>query len=225
MTIGIVLLVVSAFLFLLMMTVVLPKLFLKVRYSITEPEDIGIKRCFYNGKRCVIYEGGKGISKYIEKYLLVEGKKCKVLRCKLARKISYMDYDIVVFDRYNNVKEVVNVKENLVKGGYTRRVELPEETAYVRMVIRAADDTVIKTKPVAYIPKGKVTFYAFLAICLTAAETFVLKVSCAYAFGGVFRETFARSTNGFFATVVLALITGLIALITVTISIRYFSKR
>lgn len=232
MAIGYVLLVCSVILFLLVMLVALPKTLLKVRYSIKEPDDIGIKRCFYNGKRCIIYEGGKDISKYIEKYLLVEGKNCKVLRCKIARKISYLNYDIALFNRYDEIFDVINVKENLVKGGYTRRVELPEETSYIKIVIREVDDLVIKGKPIAYIPAGKILLYAFLASVITTVEIFVLKISFAYAFGGVFREVFINSTKSTLLTLAtlplvvgIVIVIGIAALISVSSGVRRYRKR
>ena len=225
MAIGYVLLISSVVLFLLVMVIALPKALLKVKYSIKEPDDVGVKRCFYNGKRCVVYEGGKEISRYIEKYLLVEGKSCKVLRCKVARKIAYLNYDIVIFNRYDQIIDVVNVKENLVKGGYTRRVELSDETAYVRLVIREVDDTIIKRKSIAYIPAGNVMLYGFLASVLTVIEIFVLKIACAYAFGGVFREVFIRSTNGTLITLLIAFIIGIVALISVAFGVKKYRKR
>ena len=225
MAIGYVLLISSVILFLFVMIVALPKALLKIKYRVKDPDDIGIKRCFYNGKRCVIYEGGHEISKYIEKYLLVEGKNCKILRCKIARKISYLNYDIVIFNRYDEVIDVVNVKENLVKGGYTRRVELSEETSYVKIVIREADDLIIKRKPIAYIPFGNAILYGFLASVLTIVEIFVLKISCAYAFGGVFREVFIRSAKGTLITLFIATIIGISALISVAFSVIKYRKR
>ena len=113
MAIGYVLLFSSVILFLIVMIIALPKALLKVKYSIKEPDDIGIKRCFYNGKRCVVYEGGKDISKYIEKYLLVEGKRCKVLRCKIARKISYLNYDIVRLKLLQNISCLVALQKEV----------------------------------------------------------------------------------------------------------------
>ena len=225
MAIGYVLLISSVILFLFVMIVALPKALLKVKYSVNEPDDIGIKRCFYNGKRCVVYEGGRDISKYIEKYLLVEGKECKVLRCKVAQKIAYLNYDVIVFNRYDEVIDVVNVKENLVKGGYTRRVELPNETSYVRIIIREVDDLVIKRKPIAYIPAGKVALYGFLASIITVIEIFVLKIACAYAFGGVFREVFIRSTDGTLITLFIAFIIGITALISVAFGVQRYRRR
>ena len=44
----------------------------------------------------------------------MDGEDCKVLRCKMARPVSYLDYDVMVFDKSGNVMKIVNVKENLV---------------------------------------------------------------------------------------------------------------
>lgn len=228
MELGIILLVASMAAFLVLLILILPKLLLRVKFTVTEPADRGIKRCFYNGKRCVVYESGKQINKYIKNYLLLEGDNCKILRCKTSNKVKYLDYDVVIFDRYDKVRGVINVKEKMVNGSFTRRVELPEETSYVRIVLRKVNDFIFKQKkkkPIAYIPKGKIALYTLCAAAITAFEVFVLKVSCAYAFGGVFRESFIRSGYGIGIGIFLAIVTGIIAVVTVTVSIKRYGKR
>lgn len=228
MELGIVLLVTSMALFVALLTVILPKLFLKVKFRVKEPTDRGIKRYIYNGKRCVVYETGNQINKYIKNYLLLEGDNCKILRCKTANRIVYLDYDVVVFDRYDKVVGVINVKENMVSGNFTRRVELPEETSYVRIILRKANNISLKKKkekPIAYISKGKIFLYSLAAMVVTVLEVFALKVACAYAFGEVFRESFVRSGYGIIMGFILAIATGIIATITVSASIKRYGKR
>lgn len=225
MTEGIIILVASIILFLVLMTLILPKMFLKVHYSVGEAEDRGIKRCKYKGKRCVIYEAGPSISKYINQYLLIEGENCKILRCKTSYSIKYLEYDVVVFDRYNEVNKIINVKESLIGGDYTRRVELPLETAYVKIIPRAVDGEVFKKQRLAFIPKEKITLYTIFSIVVTVLEAFALKVGCAYAFGGVFRESFVRSSAGTGASIFLAIATGIVGMIIVICSIKHYSKR
>ena len=228
MELGIILLVGSMAAFLALITIVLPKLFLGVKFTVNEPSDRGIKRCLYNGKRCIVYETGKQINKYIKNYLLLEGDGCKILRCKTANRIEYLDYDVVVFDRYDKVKGIINVKEKMVGTNFTRRVELPDETAYVRILLRRVNEIPFKQKkkkPIAYIPKGKILLYTLCAMAATAFEVFVLKVACSYAFGGVFRESFVRTGYGIFMGAFLAIITGIIAIVTVSVSMKRYGKR
>lgn len=225
---GIILLVTSMVAFVALLTVILPKLLLKVKYRVGEPCDRGIRRYIYNGKRCIVYETGNQINKYIKNYLLLDNGDSKILRCKTAGKVEYLDFDIVVFDRYDKVSTVINVKENMVSGNFTRRVELPAETSYIRIILNKVNDLSLKPKrkkAIAYIPKGKVFLYALLAMASTCLEVFALKVSCAYAFGGVFRESFVRSGYGMFLGFFLAFLTGVIAIITVSVSIRRYGKR
>lgn len=225
MTAGIVMLAVSVVLFSALMTVILPKMILKVRYSVGKIEDRGLKKYIYKGKNCIVYECGKGVSNHIKQYLLIDDGDKKILRCKTAHLINYLNYDIVVFDKYDKVRKIINVKEFLENGDFTKRVELPSYTSYVKLVIRQVDNRFLGKKRLADIPKGRILLYALCAILTTALEGFMIKVSCAYTFGGVFRENFIRTTDGLILGSLIAALIGIISIIIVACNVRVYSKR
>ena len=54
--------------------------------------------------------------------------------------------------------------------------------------------------------------FVFFSLLLTAVEAFVIKVGCAFAFGGVFREDFVASLEGTLWGCGAALILALVGL-------------
>ena len=179
----------------------------------------------FENKRCILYEGGREINKYIKQYVLMEDTGCKVLRCKTARPTNYINYDVVSFNRYGKVIKVITVEEKLVHCDYTRRVELPEETSYIKIILKEVNDETFKTEPLWFIPKNKIKWYVILSTVLSLFEIYVLKLCCAYAFGGVFREDFARSSNGAIAIILLSIAMGIITFVTVKRSINQHKNK
>ncbi len=223
--VGIMLLVASVLLFVILMTVVLPRMVLKASCKIKDPQGRGTRRVIYKGQRCVVYEASNKIHKYIKQYLLLKEPEGKILKCKTSGEYSYLDYDVVVFNRYNEVIKVINVKENIPEGDFTRKTPLPDDTSYVNIVVRRADNKVVSTEPIMSVSGKRVLLYSLFALLLTLAEMFVLKVSCAYAFGGVFRESFIRSIDGAIAGSVLAILIGIASMIIVFATVSSRSKR
>ena len=206
MTWGIILLLFSVVAFSVLLMIALQRAILKLNYTINEPNDRGVKRYIFKGKRCILYNSADENKSIIKQYLLMDDENCKVLRCKMARPVSYIDYDVMVFDKCGEVMKIVNVKENLVNSEYTRKVELPKQTAYVRIILKEANDTIYKGKPIAFVHKKRITLYALASAVLTAFEVFFVKICCSYAFGGVFRESFMMSMDGHILTLIISLL-------------------
>jgi hypothetical protein len=224
MIVGIVLMVVSVFFFVISMTAILPKLLLRVKSTVTEPEGRGIKKALFNGRRCIVYRSGSEVHKYIKQYLIYDEGNQKVLRCKTNGSLRYIDYDIVLFNKYDKAFKVINVKEDIVKGDLTRRVDLPKETSYVSIVIRKADSQDFAKPPVFNVTVKSIAIYSIACFLVTLLETFILKVSCAFAFGGVFRESFIQSPSSTIVGLLLSLLTGLLALISIIYSVKIKGK-
>lgn len=220
MTVGIVFMIISILAFVMILTEVLPRFLLKLKYIALAPSDRGVKKMIFEDKRCILYEGGKEINKYIKQYVLIDDVGCKVLRCKTTRPTNYINYDVVSFNRYGEIIKVINVNERLVHCDFTRRVELPKETSYIKIILKQVDDEAFKTEPLWYIPRNKIRLYVILSTVLSLLEIYALKICCAYAFGEVFREDFIRSYNGAITILILSIAMGLITFITVKKSIN-----
>lgn len=218
MIIGLSILTASVVLFLTLMTLVLPKYILRVSYKIGGACDRGVKKCLFKGQHCMVYDSSKENKPIIKQYILLQEEGYKSLRCKVTSNVEYLDYDIVLYNRYNKVFKVINVKEDIVGVEMTRSTRLPDETSYIRIIVKRVNRTDMKRKPIMRITKGSIFLFSFLAVLFTAVETFVVRACCSYCFGDVFRESFIASTEGLIVVGVLALAMGLLGGIAVAIS-------
>ncbi len=224
MAIGIVLLVASMTLFLYLTVILLPHKFLCVKYLISAPEGRGVRRCIFNGKHCVLYEAARHTRRYIRQYLLTEEDGAKLLLCKTNGNVVYLEYDVVLFDRYNKVFRILNIKESIPEGDYTKPVQLPIETAYVSLVLRRVNRTAISKRRLSRVPAGRIFSYILLTVLIALLQAFALNVSCAYIFGGVFRESFIRKPEAIFMSLALSLIIAVVGMIPAVVGACKSSK-
>ena len=167
---------------------VLPRLLFYTKYDVNGSSDRGIKKVDDEGS--VVFEPSPEVKKFISGYALSVRDGKRVLVCKLAQKLAYIDYDVIVFDKDDKVLRVFNIKENVTDGEYTRVVELPDVTEYVSLMINEADGQTFKHKVVKNVSAGRVCAFIACTAALIAAAVFGIKICCAYLFAGLFRESF-----------------------------------
>ena len=218
MAVGIIVLILSVVLFMVLMTLVLPKCMLRVVYKVNKATDRGVKRCLFEGKRCIVYDSSRENKAVIKQYSILQEDGYKTLRCKLTQDVDYLDCDIVLFNRYNKVFKVINVKEDIVGMAMTRATRLPDETSYIRIIIRRVNRTSIKRKPPVKVTGLSIFLFSLVAIALTAVEIFAVRACCSYCFGDVYRESFIASSEGLIAIIILAAITGIVGAATAMVS-------
>ena len=165
-----VLLAVTVIVFVVLHAVVLPRWFLNVGFSVRAPIGRGVRVIRETNGRSIVYDADVSIRKYIPQYILSERGGKKQLVCRAAYGLSYLDFDIVLFDNFNKVTGVLHVKELLSGSGYTGAVDLPDDTAYASIYLNAAD---------GYTRKNKLT----------------ARISGKHLFGGLFGEIFLYSAE------------------------------
>lgn len=217
MTIGLIAMTVSVILFMTLMTFVLPRWILKITYKVGGATDRGVKRCLFKGKRCMVYDSSKENKPIIKQYLLLEEDGYKSLKCKVTPNVKYLDYDVVLYNRYNKPFKVINVKEDIVGMEMTRAARLDDETSYVKIIIKRVNRTDMRKKPVMRIGGGRIFLFSVLAMVLTAVEAFAIRVCYSYSFGKVYRESFVSSTEGLLTIGAVALVMGLLGALLVVI--------
>lgn len=205
----IIILVVSILTYGFLTMYVLPRTFLKTEFVSFTSRDRGLKNIKETVGRSIVYQPSKQNRKYISQYVISDRKGKKVLVCKTAPNVRYIDYDVVMFNGINKAFNVINSKE-LIERGRTERLELDENTAYVSLIINAVNEESFKNKVVKPVPGGRITWYAIVCGLMTVLEVFFMKLCCSYGFGGVFREEFMLSLPGTLFTVLFAAVAALI---------------
>lgn len=176
--------------FLLLAGYVLPKLLFRTRYDIQDSNDRGIKKFDGDGGQSLVFEPEPEARKYIKSYALLDRGGERVLVCKLNGAISYIDYDVIVFDGGEKARHVFNVKDAVDGNEFTKVVELPANTEYVSIMINEADGEVIMHNVVKNISARRIALFILLSAVLITLSIFGIKACCAYAFGGLYAESF-----------------------------------
>ena len=168
--------------------VVLPKKYLKTRYTLTKTRDRGIKAVEETNGRTIVYEPAMEYRKYIKQYLLSERGDKKQLACKLGDDISYLAYDVAVFNNRDELVTVLTVKEKVEDMGITSPVDLPASTSYVGLTVTAVDAEKLPVPMTAKVKAKHALAFLFWSTLCVVVETLCVKVCFANIFGGVFRE-------------------------------------
>ena len=219
MFIGYALLIASMLLYFATVGGILPQWLLRPQYAAVHLDARGLRRCLYNGKRCVVYERCVNQRRYISRYLLCQGEGCKLFQCQVTASVRSMVYDVVLFDRYDHVFDVMHVKEDFASP-YSKMLSLPDETSYVSIRLRKVNKTAMEVKPMTFLPRNSIFVFSLCTFLLSLVEGLVIMTGCAYAFGGVFREDFLKSPENILIGIGVSLGTVLIGLIVVSVAVR-----
>ncbi|MBQ8322334.1 MAG: hypothetical protein IJX91_00020 [Clostridia bacterium] len=205
---------------------VLPQMYLRARHAIKEPTDRGIKKVLEKGGQSLVFQPVPKWRKYIKQYVLAERWGKKELMCKLDPELSYISYDVVLFNNRNKVFDVLTVKELIENKGYTKVLALPEETSYVSVVVNQADTNRFPERFATKTERGDLVKFLLLTGLLILMEVLCIKVCCANVFGGVFRESVILDGASFLLTLLVAAVLIVVNLIVscLTVKIRNAKK-
>ena len=143
---------------------ILPELLLKPRYNRAADGDRGVRRFVFEEGRAVLYEPCGRYRPYLKQYILsVQGEK-KYVRCQFGGHVHAAVYDIIVFAGDGSVIDTVTVRERIffARKQISRAVLLPEETAYVKLVLRAVNGSAVGGEKLFVVSSA--CLYGFAAI-------------------------------------------------------------
>ena len=196
----------SVALYVFLMTYLFPQILLKTGLVIQVPKDRGIKNIKETTGRTIVYQPAMPYRKYIPQYLLSERNGKKILLCKVAPTVKYIDYDVIMYDGVNQVCKVVNAKELIEKKGYTDEMSIDSDVAYVSIVVNAVNDGMVTEKRRKPITTKKIVWYLGACVVTTVLEILLIKLCCSSLFGGVFREIFMAKGSSIWTTVIFTLL-------------------
>ena len=206
-------------------TYVLPRIYLKLRYTVDKSNDRCIKRVYEKHGQCMVFEPEEKWRKYVNQYILAERKGKKELVCKVDAELSYIEFDIAIFNANGKVTQVIKAKDYVNNGGITQPVELPEETSYVTINVLRADNRLFEDHLTAKIPAGKK--FKFVLI---NTETIIMEVVCfniclANIFGGLFRDSLLINVEGLISSAIFAGVLIFLNTIMVAIAVKAREKK
>ena len=226
MILWIILLIVSAAVFLLIAMLLLPRLLLQSRYTLGSTMDRGLKRyrLSANGQG-IVYEPNLMVRRYIKQYVITTDRGRKLLKCKVGDKVSYLEYDVVLFNASNKVFKVLSVNELIRQRGYTDIIELPEETSYVTLVLNRVDNRKFNKTSCARVSPLKIFLYGLAMIPLTVIEALVINLCFSKIFGGLFKESYLMATEENLLVLFVALGAGIIGTTVLSIILTVLNRK
>ena len=201
-------------------SIILPRYYLKTRYTVEKSNDRGIKKVLEFTGQSMVFEPEIRWRKYVKQYVLSERDGEKKLTCKISENITYLEMDVVLFNNQDKVFSVLKVKDLVDKSGYTKTVDLPDQTSYVSIVVCKVDGEEFDDHLTAKVKGGKL--FRFLLACsfLMVMEIMCLKVCCANLFGGVFKESFVLNWESTKVTLIMAVVAIVVNVIVTAIAIK-----
>ena len=137
--------------------------------------DRGLLRVRFPEGRGVVYEPDLRVRRYVPKYALFTAEGKKYVRLRVDRRVNYIRYDVVTFDRRGRLLDVLEVAERLTSAGSPCAVRLPSATAYAAVIPRRVDGEYTgKDMAVGYSPVG-IAVYTGLTVLTTVVIAFLLR--------------------------------------------------
>lgn len=207
--------------FTLIVTFALPKLFLQNR-CVLVPRDRFVRKIKEDGDVSLVYEPSLSMRKYIKRYVLTRRGGKSVLVCKVDEQLRYIDYDVVAYDRDGNVKQMLNVKEAIEKKGYTKVIELCDETAYVSLAVNAANGEKFENAVLGRVTAGRIFLFALLSALAIAVAVVGIKACLSLMLGGIFSESLLKESESVLFTLIIggAVVAAYVVMILIAVNSR-----
>lgn len=221
----IVFLTVAAVLYFAAMIWLLPKAFLKSKYSFKSSADRGIKKYrLDSGGYAIVYEPQPKTRKYVRQYVITEQDGKKQMKCKINKEIFYLDFEVFLFDSLNRVFDVLHVCDMIDEPGYTKEIEIPSQTAYVSVFLNRVDNEIINKKPRVKMSASNMAGFWICSMLLSVAFAFAVKLGVANIIGGVFRHSVMLSLKGNIITALVAIAADALCMLLLTFVLKKKKK-
>jgi hypothetical protein len=152
-----------------------PKTLLKLGFYTSLSTDRGIKTFTFPEGRAVVYEPHPVYRKYIDQYMLFVEGGYKYVKCHVFPEVSLLSYDVYMFDSANKVIDVIRITERIDRSDMGANILLHENTSYVKIILKKVNNTIIKTKPVAFMRRRQVAFFYSLTVLTTVIEALIIR--------------------------------------------------
>lgn len=191
---------------------ILPSVFLKPRYNATLDGDRGLKKYLFNGGRSIVYEPSVESKKYIKQYILTAVGEEKYIQCKFDFRVFSSRYDVFAFDCDGRMIDAIQIEEPILeKYKYiSQPAMLPQNTAYVRVSVKAVNEVKIEREPTLEILPSQLACFTFITVLLTIVEAFIMKFVMQNISGLLFSYASKIEDQGNLFTLLLSIVVGLL---------------
>ncbi|MBE5733338.1 MAG: hypothetical protein E7353_09995 [Clostridiales bacterium] len=204
----------------------LPRIYLKPRYTINKSEDRCIKRVYEKNGQSMVFEPEEKWRGIIKQYVLSERDDKKVAIFKVDESLSYVEFNVVVFNAFNDVSEVIRVSDYVNgRGGYAKTVELPKDASYLSISVTRADNKQFVNELPIKVSAGRKFGYIVINALTVIMEVVASKICLANILGKEFRESMVFNLREAIISAILAGALILISTIAVLINTKIREKK
>jgi len=129
---------------------ILPKLFLRLHFDLSESLGRGLKKFTYPEGRAVVYEPHPSIRKYVRRYALYTAGGFKYLKMKLDRDVKSLGAVVVMFDNKNRQIDTLSLNGSSLYGEESPAVLLHHRTSYVSLTVISVNGVELERRPPVY---------------------------------------------------------------------------
>ncbi len=202
---------------------ILPHIFFKNKYSGGDSRDRGIGKYYIPGTgHAIVYKTENKNRKYIEKYILYERGGKKYLSYKIKNGVSYIDFDITLFNKTKTSFLVLNTKS--IIDGEPEDIELPYETAYISLSINQANNEKLPYERRVLTNKFIYILYFISMLALSVGFALLTRICFGNIMSGVFSEDFIKNPEETRNVIIYALIIATVMTTATCISIAKKQK-
>ncbi len=151
--------------------VILPKWFIRIRYTVKGSTDRGLKKYTYPDGRGVIYEPHPSIRKYINRYALFTNEGYKYIKCRLDGGVKRLNYTVIMFNNRSKVIDVIDVNEIKPRNCETNAIAIHQDTSYVSLVLNSVNGDRIDRRALLYCGIGGIIVYSVAVSVSSFAQT------------------------------------------------------
>ena len=166
---------------------VFPKYIMKIRLSIIESTDRGLKKYIFPSGCGVVYEPHPSVRKYVPKYALFTNDGYKYVKCLLDKEVKELTYNVVMFNNQNKIVDVIDVSEKIGTELETEPLLIHQDTSYIALTVCSVNGEMTENRQLFYCRLRDIGLYAaavtllsffefiFLTLMLSILDTWVLK--------------------------------------------------
>ena len=162
--------------------IVLPRIFLRLKYSVNESNDRCIKRVYEVNGQSLVFEPEEKWRKYVKQYILAERDGKKQFICKVDKELNYLVLDVAIFNCQDKLCDVIRIKDFVGESGMTGVVTLPSETSYVSVSVVRAENQEFEDNLSGNVGGGKIFKFLLVNAALILVESIWIKICISIKF-------------------------------------------
>ena len=175
--------------FVIVIKMLIPRVSLKINYSLDKLLGRGYKKYRYPSGRAVVYEPHPSVRKYINKYALFVNDGYKYLKCCLDAGVKTLKFEIIMLNNRDEVIDVLSVNTTVANTSETKEILLHPDTSYVALNLDSVNGFELKKENYSYYTLRQLIVYFGLVLFTVFIEMLIAAKTLGVFLSFVLRRT------------------------------------